>query len=80
MQMPAMQPQPQGIDAILQALALGGQPVGNMGKMPMGINQPSMPNINPAQEATIPVQGDQMRLILEALMRNGAFNQTTSVG
>lgn len=35
-----------GLEAILQALLLGGQPLGNLGQVPTGIN-PSAPSVSP---------------------------------
>lgn len=77
-----------GIEAILAALANGGQPVGNLGKQPVGIN-PAMipagaippqegavagqPSPNPAAQAVGVVQPN-MEAILQALLAQGAFN------
>jgi len=76
-------PQAPGIDAILQALALGGQPLGNLAQQPIGINpsaqdgvsqQPVPTQNNPALAAAAPIQGDQIQALLEALLGGGAFN------
>lgn len=42
-----------GLDAILQALALGGQPLGNLGQIPTGVNPSEVPmqGMNPMNTA-----------------------------
>lgn len=100
------QTSPQGIDAILQALAVGGQPTGQIGKLPSPVNPqaqlaaqaalgtPSgqgqvgqMPAGMPQSGATDPLQAalmdanpEQLNMILEALLRGGAFNQQVPAG
>ena len=69
-----------GLDAILAALAQGGQPIGQMGKVPTGIN-PSGPSVsqgvlptepfaqpNPTRAALGPTGQGNLIAILEALL------------
>lgn len=85
-----MQPnQPPGIESILAALQTGGQPMGQLGKIPSPVTpgaQPISPAVPtqagmPQMGTASPLQGGMgdidpamLNMILEALMRGGAFN------
>ena len=60
-------PQPQGLESILQALALGGQPTGNIanaGTSPLdGAQAPDISQANP-----------ELLMLLQQALASGAFN------
>lgn len=77
-----------GIEAILTALQTGGQPLGQLGKSPQGINpsevalsttlprglpgQAAPAQPNPSQAALDPATLEQIQVILQALLTGGA--------
>lgn len=75
---------PPGLESIIQALAIGGQPLGNISRLPgplgaEGSPQPGLPPITPnAVQPPVPglegVTQDQLALILQALTSQGLFN------
>lgn len=84
---PGLLPQP-GLEAILAALATGGQPIGQRGKEFIGVNPSEGPVVsalpaglpgqavpaqpNPVQAAIDPTSQLQIQAILQALLSGGA--------
>lgn len=75
----------QGLDEILQALAMGGQPLGEIANMPsaMPANPNAIANVNPMQgqvgNVLDQVTPEQLQMIIEALSQ-GAFNSAPNTG
>lgn len=74
----------QGLDQILQALAIGGQPLGEMANMQSALPQGGGAQVNPMQEqiGTMLEQltPEQVQVIMEALGNQGVFNSAPNTG
>lgn len=81
----------QGLDQILQALAIGGQPLGEIANMQSPLtagipqaNSQANPQANPIQGQIGNVMDqltpDQLQLIMEALSQQGIFNNAPNTG
>jgi hypothetical protein len=86
---------PQGLEAIMAALATGGQPMGNIAQAPNPMlpntgqpipQMPAMPQggamgaVDPLQAGLAEMDPQMLQIILQAMAQGGLFNQQPPVG